>query len=103
MKEFEIAIKIGKELTEAELKEAAAKALGVKPEKVGAAVIVRRSVDARQDILYRYRVQAYREGEAYEPYKLPETNHTSCLNIKMFTPPSRSSSSARARPACSPP
>ena len=72
MKEFEIAQKIGKELTEAELKAAAAKALGVKPEKVGAAVIVRRSVDARQDILYRYRVQAYREGEAYEPYKLPE-------------------------------
>ena len=72
MKEFEIAIKIGKELTEAELKEAAAKALGVKPEKVGAAVIVRRSVDARQDILYRYRVQAYREGETHEPYKLPD-------------------------------
>ena len=72
MKEFEIAVKIGKELTETELKTAAAKALGVKPEKVGAAVIVRRSVDARQDILYRYRVQAYREGEAYEPYKLPD-------------------------------
>ena len=72
MKEFEIAIKIGKELAETELKAAAAKALGVKPEKVGAAVVVRRSVDARQDILYRYRVQAYREGEAYEPYKLPE-------------------------------
>ena len=72
MKEFEIAKKIGKELTESELKEAAAKALGVKPEKVGAVVVVRRSVDARQDILYRYRVQAYREGEAYEPYKLPD-------------------------------
>ena len=72
MKEFEIAKKIGKDLTESELKEAAAKALGVKPEKVGAAVIVRRSVDARQDILYRYRVQAYREGETYEPYKLPD-------------------------------
>ena len=68
MKEFEIAKKIGKELTEAELKEAAAKALGVKPEKVGRWVVVRRSVDARQEILYRYRVQAYREGEAYEPY-----------------------------------
>ena len=70
MKEFEIAKKIGKELTEAELKEAAAKALGVKPEKVGRTVVVRRSVDARQEILYRYRVQAYREGEAYEPYQV---------------------------------
>ena len=72
MKEFEIAKKIGKDQTEAELKEAAAKALGVKPEKVGAVVVTRRSVDARQDILYRYRVQAYREGETYEPYHLPE-------------------------------
>ena len=72
MKEFEIAKKIGKELTEAELKEAAAKALGVKPEKVGAVVVTRRSVDARQEILYRYRVQAYREGETYEHYQLPE-------------------------------
>jgi len=70
MKEFEIARKIGKELTEAELKEAAAKALGVKPEKVGRTVVVRRSVDARQEILYRYRLQAYREGEAYEPYQV---------------------------------
>ena len=70
MKEFEIAQKIGKPLTEPELKEAAAKALGVKPDKVGHAVVVKRSVDARQDILYRYRVQAYRQGESYEPYQV---------------------------------
>jgi len=70
MKEFEIACKIGKPLSETDLKEAAAKALGVKPDKVGHAVVVRRSVDARGDILYRYRVQAYRENEPYEPYKL---------------------------------
>ena len=68
MKEFELAKKIGKDLTEAELKEAAAKALGVKPDKVGRVEVVRRSVDARQDILYRYRVQAWRQGESYEPY-----------------------------------
>ena len=69
MKEFELAKKIGKDLTEAELREAAGKALGVRPEKVGHVVVVRRSVDARQEILYRYRVQAYRENEPYEPYK----------------------------------
>ena len=69
MKEFEIAARIGKELTAAQLNEAAAKALGVKAEKVGHVEVVRRSVDARQDILYRYRVQAYREGEAFEPYR----------------------------------
>ena len=70
MKEFELAKKIGKDLTEAELKEAAAKALGVKPDKVGRVEVVRRSVDARQDILYRYRVQAWRQGEPYEPYSV---------------------------------
>ena len=70
MKEFELALRMGKELTEAQLKEAAAKALGVRPEKVGRVEVVRRSIDARQDILYRYRVQAYREGEAFEPYRV---------------------------------
>ena len=68
MKEFEIAQKIGRPLSEETLKEAAAKALGVKPDKVGRAVVVKRSIDARGDILYRYRIQAYREGESYEPF-----------------------------------
>ncbi len=70
MKEFEIAERIGRELSEASLKEAAAKALGVKQDMLGHIEIVRRSVDARQDILYRYRVQAYRKGEEYTPYKV---------------------------------
>ena len=70
MKEFEIAARIGKELTAAQLNEAAAKALGVKAEKVGHVEVVRRSVDARQDILYRYRVQAYRENEPFEAYRV---------------------------------
>ena len=69
MKEFELAKKIGKDLTGTELKEAAAKALGVKADKVGHIEVVRRSVDARQDILYRYRIQAYRQGEPFEPYQ----------------------------------
>ena len=47
MKEFELALRMGKELTEAQLKEAAAKALGVRPEKVGRVEVVRRSIDAR--------------------------------------------------------
>ncbi len=70
MKEFEIAQKIGKPLTDAQFREAAAKALGVKPEKVGHVEVTRRSIDARQDILYRYRVQAYRDNEPYEPYRV---------------------------------
>ena len=68
MKEFEIAQKIGKELTAAQLTEAAAKALGVKADKVGRTEVVRRSIDARGDILYRYRVQAYRENEPFQEY-----------------------------------
>lgn len=70
MKEFELAQKIGKELSDSQLREAAAKALGVRPEQVGHVEVVRRSVDARQDILYRYRIQAYRAAEAYEPYRV---------------------------------
>ena len=69
MKEFELAQKIGRPLSEAQLREAAAKALGVRPEKVGAVQVVRRSVDARQDILYRYRVQAFRDNEPCEAYR----------------------------------
>ena len=57
-------------MTAAQLTEAAAKALGVRPEKVGHVEVVRRSIDARQDILYRYRVQAYRENEPFEPYRV---------------------------------
>ena len=70
MKEFELARKMGATLTDAELKEAAAKALGVKADKVGRVEVVRRSIDARQDILYRYRIQAYRDNEPYEPYRV---------------------------------
>ncbi|MBQ6199430.1 MAG: NAD(P)/FAD-dependent oxidoreductase [Bacteroidales bacterium] len=70
MKEFEIAVKIGREIPEAELKAAASKALGVKLDNLGHIEIVRRSVDARQDILYRYRIQAYRKGEEFVPFKV---------------------------------
>ena len=70
MKEFEIAVKIGREIPKAELEAAAAKALGVKPDKIGHIEVVRRSVDARQDILWRYRIQAYRQGEEFLPFKV---------------------------------
>ena len=72
MKEFEIAKKIGKPLAEEEIREAAARALGVRPERVAATRIVRRSIDARQDVLYRYRIEAFREGEEVSQYQLPE-------------------------------
>ena len=77
MKEFEIALKIGKPLTEEILRAEASRALGVKPEKVAIVRVVRRSVDARQDVLYRYRVEAYREGEVPQDYVLPEYHDVS--------------------------
>ncbi|MBP5333026.1 MAG: NAD(P)/FAD-dependent oxidoreductase [Bacteroidales bacterium] len=70
MKEFEIAVKIGREIPKAELEAAAAKALGVKPDKIGHIEVVRRSVDARQEILWRYRIQAFRQGEEFLPFKV---------------------------------
>ncbi len=72
MKEIEIAKKIGKELTAEEVIPVAAKALGCKPAMVGEWRIVRRSVDARQDVLYRYRIACTRQGEPFEEYHLEE-------------------------------
>ena len=63
MKEIEIAKKIGKELTDEDVLPIAAKALGVNPRMVGDWKVVRRSVDARQDVLYRYRIACVRMGE----------------------------------------
>ena len=71
MKEFEIAFPINQTPPEAELRKAAARALGVKPERVAELRVVRRSLDARGEILYRYRVQAAAQGETLENYVLP--------------------------------
>lgn len=73
MKQIEYAAKIGRELTSAEILPAAAKALGVKQDAVGAWQVVRRSVDARgSDILYRYKIDVCRRDESPEPYRLEE-------------------------------
>ena len=68
MKEFEIAVPLGREPDAGEMKQAAAKALGVKADKVGQCRVVRRSVDARKDPLWRYRIEAYRSDECPEAY-----------------------------------
>lgn len=72
MKEIEIAKPLGKELTSEEIKAAAARAMGIASRNVGECRIVRRSIDARGDILYRYRIEAYPSGEASEPYRLED-------------------------------
>ena len=72
MKEIEISKPIGKELSNEEMVSAAARALGVAPKNVSCCRLVRRSVDARNDIVYRYRIEAYASGEECPEYRLGE-------------------------------
>ena len=74
MKEIEITCKLGKELSADEIQTAAVKALGVSP-KIKEQLryrIVRRSIDARNDIIYRYRVEVYKPDEEIVEYKLED-------------------------------
>ncbi len=70
MKEIELTCKIGGEIPEAELRAAAAKSLGVAPKAVGECRLVRRSVDARTDVLWRLRYQVCKLGEQLDTYQL---------------------------------
>ncbi len=72
MKIIELVSKLGKELSTEEIQAAAVKALGVSPKVKVQYRIVRRSIDARTDILYRYQLEVYRPGEVPEEYVLPE-------------------------------
>ncbi|MBQ6437731.1 MAG: FAD-binding protein [Bacteroidales bacterium] len=73
MKEFEIAFPLRHAPTDAELTAAAARALGCSPARVAEVRVLRRSLDARGEILYRYRVAASAQGEEpLEEYHLPE-------------------------------
>lgn len=77
MKEFEAAFPISAAPTREQLVAAAARALGVSPAKVSQLRILRRSLDARGEILYRYRIQAAEAGEELEEYRLPEYKNVS--------------------------
>lgn len=77
MKEIEITCKLGCEPSAEEIKAAAVKALGVSPKVQVQHRIVRRSVDARNDILYRYRIEVFKPGEAMEEYALEEYRNVS--------------------------
>ena len=74
MKELEITCKLGKELSADEIQTAAVKALGVSPKIKGQIKyrILRRSIDARNDILYRYRVEVAKPEEVFEEYVLED-------------------------------
>ena len=72
MKELELTCRVGKEISEDELRSAAAKALGVGVKSVGECRLVRRSVDARGDVIYRLRYQVCTAAESLEYYAIPE-------------------------------
>ncbi len=72
MKEIELTCRVGKEISEDELRTAAAKALGVGLKAVGECRLVRRSIDARGDVIYRCRYQVCTASERLECYEIPE-------------------------------
>ncbi|MCQ2166879.1 MAG: NAD(P)/FAD-dependent oxidoreductase [Bacteroidales bacterium] len=73
MKEIEISIPLGRELDSAQVRAAAARALGVREDGVGDCRVARRSIDARKDVLWKYRIQVCRKGEEPEDrYAVPE-------------------------------
>lgn len=72
MKEFEMALPVGKVPEKEQILAAAAKAMGVRPGAVAHYRIAKRSVDARGEILYRYRIQAFAEGDDFQEYRVGE-------------------------------
>lgn len=72
MKEFELALPVRQTPDDEMLKAAAAKAMGTSPKHIAEVQILKRSLDARNEILYRYRCAAAKTGEAaLERYRLP--------------------------------
>ncbi len=73
MKEFETTFHARISPTQEQFREAAAKAMGIKPEGLGGVIVTRRSLDARQsDIICRYRLVAWKKDEKEpERYTLP--------------------------------
>lgn len=72
IKEFEISFPVQQTPAEEMLRPAAARALGARPDKVTSIRILRRSLDARGEIVYRYRVQASCGDDVPEEYSHPE-------------------------------
>lgn len=77
MKEFELTCKLGRELPDDQIRAAAQKALGLSARNEVEWTVVRRSIDARNDVLWRYRIRAFRPGETEDVYVLPEYRNVS--------------------------
>ena len=74
MKEIELTCKLGRELSADEIQTAAVKALGVSPKMRQQLKyrVTRRSIDARNDILYRYRIEVCKPDEVLPEYVLED-------------------------------
>jgi len=71
MKEFDIAVPVGRPLGEEQLRAEACRQLGLPRSASPRCVVTRRSTDARKDIVMRYHIEAYLPSEEYVPYTLP--------------------------------
>ena len=72
MKEIEIVVPVTRELTAEMMETEARRHLGLSKSSPVRCVVTKRSLDARKDVVYRYKVEAYKSDEPYEPYTLPE-------------------------------
>ena len=72
MKEIEITCPIGRKPDDDQILAAAAKALGVPAKSVAGYRLRKRSIDARNDVVYRYRFEVYSKGETVPDFVLDE-------------------------------
>lgn len=96
MIEFEMTGRVGRDLRTDDVRIVAAKELGLRgnavinvidptksfqptfPNAAATCVIAKRSIDARNDVIYRYRIEAYNHKfESYMPYEIPEYKEVS--------------------------
>lgn len=72
MKEFDFTYNAKNSPSKEELTAAAARAMGCAPKRVGGLKILKRSLDARKEIVYRYHLVTWMDNEApYQEYQLP--------------------------------
>lgn len=72
MKEIEIVVPVGKELDKEEMLRQARRQMGLGNNAEVTCVIAKKSIDARKDIVYRYKVSAYLPEDGYQPYSVDE-------------------------------
>ena len=72
MKEIEIAFPVGKNPDIEAVKAEARRQMGLPKTAQVECILIKKSLDARKDVVVRYRYEAYPSNEEYIPYTLPE-------------------------------